>query len=94
MRITVRVGETLWQTVGQGEIELELDEPATLTDALTQLFVRFPKLAEELRPGGKTRSGLPYHLFVNRRLVPNEMVSTHHLRNGDRLHILSPAAGG
>ncbi|MGC8879177.1 MAG: MoaD/ThiS family protein [Anaerolineae bacterium] len=94
MRITVKLGELLQQAVAQNEIELELDEPATLADALVQLHLCLPGLAQELLPGGKTRSGLPYHFFVNRRLVPEAALASHHLRDGDTLHILSPAAGG
>ena len=94
MRITVKLGELLQQTIAQSEIDLELSESATLADALAQLYVRFPKLAQELPPGGKTRSGLPYHFFVNRRLVPEATLTSHRLRDGDTLHILSPAAGG
>lgn len=94
MRITVKLGELLQQTVAQHEISLELDEPATLADALAQLHSRFPELAHELLPGGRTRSGLPYHFFVNRRLVSEAKMASHHLRDGDIVHILSPAAGG
>lgn len=94
MRITVKFGEMLQQVVARSEIDLELNEPATLADALTQLYVHFPKLVREIPPGGKTRSGLPYHFFVNRRLVPEAALASHRLRDGDTLHILSPAAGG
>lgn len=94
MRITVKLGELLQQTVAQPEINLELDEPATLADALAQLYACFPELAHELRPGGKTRSGLPYHFFVNRRLVSEAQITTLPLRDRDTVHILSPAAGG
>lgn len=94
MRITVKLGEMLQQAIAQSEINLELSEPATLADALEQLYVRFPELARELPPGGKTRGGLSYHFFVNRRLVSETALSSHRLRDGDTLHILSPAAGG
>ncbi|MGQ9501080.1 MAG: MoaD/ThiS family protein [Anaerolineae bacterium] len=84
----------LWPSATRGDIELDLEEPATLADALAQLYARFPQLAQELPPGGKTRGGLPYHFFVNRRLVPETELSSQRLRAGDRVHILSPAAGG
>lgn len=94
MRITIKLGELLQQTIAQHEVGLELDEPATLADAMAQLRMRFPELAQELLPGGKTRSGLPYHFFVNRRLVSEAKMASHPLRDGDIVHILSPAAGG
>jgi len=94
MKVTVRIGELLWQDAERGDIELELEESATIADAIAALYARFPQLAEELLPGGKTRSGLPYHFFLNRRLVPETALSSQRLRAGDRLHILSPAAGG
>jgi molybdopterin converting factor small subunit len=94
MKVTVRIGELLGQGTAQDDIELELDESATIADAMAALYARFPQLAQELLPGGKTRSGLPYHVFLNRRLVPETALSSQRLRAGDRLHILSPAAGG
>jgi len=87
MKVTVRIGELLGQGTTQHDIELELD-------AMAALYAHFPQLAQELLPGGKTRSGLPYHFFLNRRLVPETALSSQRLRTGDRLHILSPAAGG
>ncbi|MCS7261703.1 MAG: MoaD/ThiS family protein [Anaerolineae bacterium] len=90
----MKLGELLQQAVAPGEISLELSEPATLADVLAQLHIRFPELARELPPGGKTRSGLPYHFFVNRRLVPETTLASHPLKDGDVVHILSPAAGG
>jgi molybdopterin converting factor small subunit len=94
MKVTVRIGELLGQGTTQHDIELELDESATIADAMAALYAHFPQLAQELLPGGKTRSGLPYHFFLNRRLVPETALSSQRLRTGDRLHILSPAAGG
>ena len=94
MRITVKIGDLLWRFAGLRQVELQLADGASLADALTELATQFPVLAAELRPGGVTRGGLPYHFFVNRRLVGEAEDRSRRLKDGDSVHILSPTAGG
>jgi molybdopterin converting factor small subunit len=94
MRVTVKIGELLWHLAGRRQVELELPADASAADAMAQLAERLPALAVELPPGGVTRSGLPYYVFVNRRLVGHTQLRAHRLKDGDSLHVLSPTAGG
>ena len=94
MWVRIKIGDLLWKVAGQLETRLELDEGATATDALTGLYQACPALAAELLPGGKTRNGLPYHFFVNRRIVAEADMASRLLKDGDTLYILSPTAGG
>ena len=94
MRIRVRIGDLLWKAAGPPPLELQLAEGASVAGALAELFRANPALAAELPPGGKTRGGLPYHVFVNRRTVAEEEMASRRLKEGDTLHILTPTAGG
>jgi molybdopterin converting factor small subunit len=94
MKVIVKIGGLLRLATGELHVELDLPEQASAADALAQLFGAHPGLAAELPAGGKTLSGLPYHFFVNRRLVGEAQMATRRLRDGDTLHILSPTAGG
>ena len=46
MRIHVRLAEPFWRTVGQRDLELELEDSAAISDLLAVLQGRFPALAE------------------------------------------------
>ncbi len=94
MRIIVKIGDLLQMATGESQIELELPERANAADAVARLYHAYPSLASELPAGGKTRSGLPYHFFVNRRMVDETQLAARWLKDGDTLHILSPAVGG
>jgi molybdopterin converting factor small subunit len=94
MRIRVRIGELLWKAAGAPPLELQLIDGASVAGALAELFHAHPALAAELPPGGKTRGGLPYHVFVNRRIVTEDEMAARLLKEGDTLHILTPTAGG
>lgn len=94
MHITVKIGDLLWRIAGQRQVELHLADGASAADAMAQLAALLPGLATELPPGGVTRSGLPYHVFVNRRLITQAELTTQRLKDGDSLHVISPTGGG
>ena len=87
------MGDPLWKAVGQRQIALELDEGATVADALTRLQETYPTFRQRLEAGG-TRLGVPFHLFLNRKLVKQGDLTRRRLKEGDRLHILAPIVGG
>ena len=94
MRITVRIGDLFWRVADERQFELVMDDGASAADVIARLATVSPALAAELLPGGVTRSGLPYHIFVNRRRVAEADLATRRLKDGDSVHILSPTAGG
>jgi molybdopterin converting factor small subunit len=94
MRIIVRIGDLFWRVAGKRQIELTMGDGATAADVIAQLATVSPALAAELLPGGVTRGGLPYHIFVNRRRVAEADLAARRLKDGDSVHIISPTAGG
>ena len=81
MKVTVHVFSFLRQIVGQNELLLELPEGATVADALTQLYARFPRLKE----AEKTMLLAVGVEFVSR---------TSKLGDGDVLSLMPPLQGG
>ncbi len=93
MVIEVKMGDPLWQAVGQRQIELELTDGTTVADALVHMRVTYPDFGVALEAGG-TRLGVPFSFFVNRKLVKDRNLDQHKLKAGDTLHILAPIVGG
>ena len=93
MIIEIKMGDPLWKAVGQQQIPLEVDDGATVADALAHLGATYPDFAAALEAGG-TRLGVPFNFFVNRKLVKERDLPNRKLKAGDRLHILAPIVGG
>ncbi len=93
MVIEVKMGDPLWKVVGQRQITLELDDGATVADALAHLQTAYPNFRATLKAGG-TQLGVPFNFFVNRKLVKEEDLTNRKLKAGDTLHILAPIVGG
>jgi len=96
MKITVKLGAPLSQITGASKVTLTLPEGASAAAVLAELGSRFPDFDAGLRGKG-LRSPLdqiPYALFVNARLVPLDRAAMTLLRDGDRLALFLPVAGG
>lgn len=93
MVIEVKLGDPLFRTVGAQRISLELDDAATVADALAQLRATYPGF-EGVLEAGSTRLGVPFNFFVNRKWVKDRDLPRHKLKSGDRLYILAPIVGG
>ena len=93
MVVEVRLGDPLWKAVGERQIRLELADGAAVSDALAHLQAAYPQFGAALEAGG-TRLGVPFHFFVNRKLVKEGELAQYKLKSGDRLHILAPIVGG
>jgi sulfur carrier protein ThiS len=91
--VEVKLGDPLWKAVGQRQISLELANGASVDDALMSLRTAYPQFEAALAAGG-TRLGVPFHFFVNRKLVKDGDLTQHRLKRGDTLHILAPIVGG
>jgi len=83
MLIYVRLAEPYWRTVGQRDLELELDDQARISDLLDLLTKRYPVLQQELVQA-------PPHLFIGDQEVSKQSP----LKEGDRLYVVWPIAGG
>jgi len=93
MRITFKLGEPLWRTVGKREVAVDVPPSATVGHALTALATTYPAAGQELhsRDG---QADFYYSLFVNDRLVPFANKDQVTVKDGDVITILLPLAGG
>ena len=96
MRITVRFGAPLSRVVGEGKVSLTLPEGTTVGDVLDRLRSDFPDFEAGLRGKGLRQplDQILYQLFVNARPVPLDRAETTVLRDGDRIYLFLPVAGG
>ena len=96
MKITVKLGAPLSQVVGETQVTLAMTEEATLAEALSELGHRFPEFEAGLKGKGLRRplDRVLYSLFLNSRPVPFEKAEETHLRDGDRVYLFLPVAGG
>ena len=93
MEIFVRLDEPAWRLAGQKEITIRLDgETRTVADVIGELTTRFAGLGTELR--GQTGDFVPYSLFLNDDMVRWKEVDHARVRDGDRLRVILPLAGG
>ena len=96
MKITVKLGAPLSQVVGESKAILILPEGATAADVLDELRARYSDFEAGLRGKGlrKPFDRVLYSLFVNARPVPFEQAENTLLRDGERVYLFLPVAGG
>ncbi len=96
MKITVKLGAPLSQLVGESKLILTMPQGATAASVLEELRTRYPDFDDGLKGKGLPRplDRVLYLLFVNSRPVPFERAGATQLRDGDRIHLLMPVAGG
>lgn len=96
MRITVKLGAPLSQVVGESNIVLAMPESATVADVLDELRARYPEFDEGLRGKGLRRplDQIVYSLFVDSRPLTFEKAGATKLRDGNRVYLFLPVAGG
>jgi molybdopterin converting factor small subunit len=96
MKITVKLGAPLSQVVGESKAILTMPQCTTVADVLDRLRTRYPDFEEGLRGKGLRRpfDQVLYQLFVNARPVPFEKADATPLRDGDRVYLFLPVAGG
>jgi molybdopterin converting factor small subunit len=93
MEILVRLDEPAWRLAGQKNIAIRLEgETRTVGDVIGELANQFAGLDAELR--GRTGDFIPYSLFLNDESVRWAEVDRTPVRDGDRLRVLLPIAGG
>jgi molybdopterin converting factor small subunit len=96
VRITVKLGAPLSQVVGESKIDLAMPEGATVADVLDELRARHPDFEAGLRGKGlrKPFDQVIYSLFVDARPLTFEKAETTRLRDGNRVYLFLPVAGG
>lgn len=96
MKISIKLGAPLSLVVGERKVILSVPEGATAADVLDELKARYPDFEQGLRGKGlrKPFDRTLYTLFVNARPVPFDQAETTRLRDGDRLYLFLPVAGG
>ena len=96
MKIIVKLGAPLSQVVGESKINLSMPEGATVADLLDELRARYPEFEAGLRGKGlrKPLDRVIYSLFVDARPLTFEKAGTTRLRDGNRVYLFLPVAGG
>jgi molybdopterin converting factor small subunit len=96
MKITVKVGRPLSTIIGAAQLILSLPEGTSAGQVLDELHSRYPRFAAGLQGEGlpPALAGMPYALFLNARPLPWEQAGSTPLRDGDRLYLFLPVAGG
>ena len=93
MEILVRLDEPAWRLAGQKVLSVRLDgETGTVADVIGELTKRIASLDAELR--GQTGDFVPYTLFLNDEVVRWKDVDHARVKDGDRLRVILPLAGG
>jgi molybdopterin converting factor small subunit len=95
-RITVKLGAPLSQVVGESQIILSLSGEVTAADVLQALGAAYPDFEAGLQGKGLRvpLDRVHYSLFVNARPVSFEEAGTTPLKDGDRVYLFLPVAGG
>lgn len=83
MRIHVRFAEPFWRTVGQRDLELEIEQDAVVADLLDVLRQRYPTLAQEMKETSP-------HIFVGEDEASDET----QLEEDSYVHLVWAVAGG
>lgn len=96
MRITVKLGAPLSQVIGESKIGLTMPEGATVADALDELRARCPEFEAGLQGQGlrKPLDQVIYSLFVDARPLTFDQAAATRLRDGNRIYLFLPVAGG
>jgi molybdopterin converting factor small subunit len=96
MRVTVKLGAPLSQVVGESKVSLDMPAASTVADVLEVLQARHPDFRDGLKGKGLATplDRVLYSLFLNARPVSFEAAATTPLRDGDRVYLFLPVAGG
>ncbi len=96
MKITVKLGAPLSQVVGENKMYLTMPMGTTAADVLDELRARYPDFEAGLQGKGLRQplDQVLYSLFVNAGPVPFEQADDVQLRDGDRVFLFLPVAGG
>ncbi len=91
MMITLKLAEPLARSVGVKTISVGLSAAATLSEVLAEADRLHPAFGTALARGDED---VPYTLFVNDKLVHWEQAAQTQVRDGDKVFVMMPVAGG
>jgi molybdopterin converting factor small subunit len=96
VKIIVKLGAPLSQVIGERKVILTMPQGVTLADVLGEMKECYPDFEAGLRGKGLRRPAdqVIYSLFVNAKPVPFERAGDVLLRDGDRVYLFLPVAGG
>jgi molybdopterin converting factor small subunit len=96
MKVTVKLGAPLSLVVGESKIILNVAEGTTAADVLAELRACYPDFEAGLKGKGLRQpfDRMIYQLFVEARPIPLDEAASVELRDGDRLYLFLPVAGG
>jgi len=96
LKITVKLGAPLSLVVGESTVQLHMPEDSTLADVPDALRTRFPDFDAGLRGKGLRSpvDNVLYTLFVDAKPVPFDQAQNTMLRDGNRVYLFLPVAGG
>lgn len=96
VKITVKLGAPLSQVVGESSVQLQMPEGSTLANVLDALQTRFPDFEAGLKGKGLRYPAdkVLYTLFVDAKPVPFDQAQGVKLRDGNRVYLFLPVAGG
>ena len=93
LRIIIKFGEPLRQTIGQRRITLDMPEGSTVADLLDELAQRHHGFPSAFR-GDDLGRLFPYIFFLNSRPVSPPHFASTRLQEGDVVHLVLPVVGG
>ena len=96
MKVTVKLGAPLSQVIGESTVILSMPTETTVAGVLDELRTKYPEFEEGLKGKGLAipLDTVLYSLFLNARPVPFERAAATPLRDGDRIYLFLPVAGG
>lgn len=93
MEIFIQLDEPAWRLAGQRRFSVSLErEHCTVAELIGELDRRFAGMGAEL--SGKTGDMIPYSLFLNDDSVRWTEIEHIAVKQGDRLRVILPIAGG
>lgn len=93
LKITVKFGEPLRQSIGQRRISINLPEGGSAADLLSALAQKYADFAAAFQ-GDDLGRELPYIFFLNHRPVTAPNYNATRLQDGDVVYLLLPVVGG
>lgn len=94
MIIRLQLGEPIWRTVNQRELQIEWNVPScTLLEFLKEAINRYPELGQELLDSSG-EVDLHFTFFLNGHQVRWSEGGQTFLSDGDEVLILLPLSGG
>ena len=93
MLIEVNTQPPLDKILGGKRVLLELADGLSLVDLLAYLESHYPGFEQGLQTGSDDH-GTAFNFFLNRKALREHELAVTSLKNGDRIHILTPIVGG